>query len=123
MKMYKVTVLSTKNEEQWLEILNRLDLKDPHYLPWYLEIFEKESNRDPFMNYGGQGLLFVYGDYRNFIIFPFFKRYITSLRVSSNSVSDLYDIVSPYGYGGPLAQINDETITEELWRGFNNETA
>ncbi len=119
--MFKVTLLSTKDEKQWLEILSRLDLKDPHYLPGYLEIYQKEGNRESFMHFGGQGMLFVYGDSRNFIIYPFFKRSISYLPFSDSSVKDLYDIVSPYGYGGPLAQIEDETISEELWRGFFGE--
>ncbi|GAF84378.1 unnamed protein product, partial [marine sediment metagenome] len=116
--MSKVTLLSTKDKKQWLEILDSFELKDPYYLPGYLEIYEKVSNRESFMHFGGQGMLFVYGDSRNFIIYPFFKRSISHLPFLDNSVKDLYDIISPYGYCGPLAQIEDETISEELWRGF-----
>lgn len=116
--MFEVTLLTTRDEKQWLEILGRFELKDPHYLPGYLEIYEKESNRESFMHFGGQGMLFVYGDSRNFIIYPFFKRSLSHLPFSDSDVKDLYDIISPYGYGGPLAQIEDETISEELWRGL-----
>jgi hypothetical protein len=117
-KMLEVTLLSTKDKKQWLEILSRFDLQDPHYLPEYLEIYEKEDNRESFTHFGGQGMLFIYGDSRNFIIYPFFKRSISYLPFSDNSVKDLYDVVSPYGYGGPLVQVEDETISEELWTGF-----
>jgi len=116
--MFEVTLLPTRDKQQWLEILGRFDRKDPHYLPGYLETYEKVSNGESFMHFGGQGMLFVYGDSRNFIIYPFFKRSISCLPFSDDSVKNLYDIISPYGYGGPLAQIEDETISEELWRGF-----
>lgn len=120
--MFEVTVLSTKDKEQWLEILSRFDRKDPHYLPGYLEIYEKESKEsDTFIHFGGQGTLFIYGNSRNFIIYPFFKRSLSHLPFSENSEKKLYDIISPYGYGGPLAQIEDGTVGEELWRGLFNE--
>lgn len=119
--MFKVTLLSTEDKKQWLEILDGFELKDPHYLPGYLQVYENLSVREPFMHFGGQGILFVYGDTRNFIIYPFFKRSISDLPFADNSVKDLYDIVSPYGYGGPLGQVEDEAISEELWRGFFDE--
>ena len=116
--MFDVTLLSTKDKEQWLEILSRLDLKDPHYLPEYLEIYEKLDNRESCMHFGGEGILFVYGDSTNFIIYPFFKRSLSALPFYERGMENLFDISSPYGYGGPLAQIEDETLGEELWRGF-----
>lgn len=116
--MFEVALISCKDEKKWLEIINRLDLKDPHYLPAYLQIYENKENRQSFLNFGGQGMLFVYGDSTNFIIYPFFKRSIADLPFSELSTDGLFDIASPYGYGGPLAQIEDETFSEELWRGF-----
>lgn len=116
--MLQVVLLSTKDKKGWLEILSRFNRKDPHYLPGYLEIYEKESNTEPFMHFGGLGMLFVYGDSSNFIIYPFLKRSLSYLPFSDTSVDGLYDIVSPYGYGGPLAQVEDESVSEELWRGF-----
>ena len=72
--MPKVTILTTKDDKQWLEILNAFNLKDPHYLPKYLGIFENDTNRESFMHFSGQGCLFVYSDSSNSIIYPFFKR-------------------------------------------------
>jgi hypothetical protein len=118
LEVFKTTLLSTRDEKRWLEILSWLDLKDPHYLPQYLAIYEKESRPECFAHFGGQGMLFVYGDTRNFIIYPFFKRNISELPFADNSVKNLYDIISPYGYAGPLAQLQDETIGEELWKVF-----
>ena len=119
--MFDVTLLSTKDKEQWLEILSRFDRKDPCYLAEYVEVYEKYENRESYLHFGGRGMLFVYGDSRNFIIYPFFKRNLCDLPFVEPSIDNLFDIVSPYGYGGPLAQVEDEVVSEELWRGFFNE--
>ena len=119
--MFEVTLLHTNDKKQWLDILDGFRLKDPHYLPGYLQIYENESNNESFMHFGGEGMLFVYGDSKNFIIYPFFKRALSSLPFYERGMENLFDIASPYGYGGPLAQIEDETISEKLWRGFFSE--
>lgn len=119
--MFEVTLLHTRDKVKWLELLRGLDLKDPHYLPGYLQIYENESNRESFAHFGGEGMLFVYGDSRNFIVYPFFKRSLSNLPFYEHSAENLFDIISPYGYGGPLAQIEDKNISEELWSGFFKE--
>ena len=119
--MFEITLLHTKDEVKWLEILHDFELKDPHYLPGYLQIYENESNREPFRHFGGEGMLFVYGNSRNFIVYPFFKRSLSGLPFYEHGAGNLFDIASPYGYGGPLAQIEDETISEKLWSGYFKE--
>jgi hypothetical protein len=119
--MFEVTLLHTKDVKKWFEILDSFEFKDPHYLPGYLQIYENENNREAFMHFGGEGMLFVYGDSRNLIIYPFFKRSIADLPFYEQGMENLFDISSPYGYGGPLAQIEDKTIQDELWRGFYDE--
>jgi hypothetical protein len=114
--MLETRILSVKDNILWKSMLAKLNLKDPHYLPEYLQIYEEMSEGEPKTHFGGEGLLFFYGDNDNFIIYPFFKRPINVL--SFHSFEGLYDIISPYGYGGPLSRIKDETIGEELWRGF-----
>jgi len=116
--MFNVKILNTTNTREWLEVLGRCNLKDPCYLPQYLQIYENLENKEIFSNFGGQGVLFVYGDEKNMIIYPFFKRAISDLPFATGKFAKLFDIISPYGYGGPLAQIEDEALTEELWRGF-----
>ncbi|MCR4393757.1 MAG: hypothetical protein NUV31_05220, partial [Dehalococcoidales bacterium] len=116
--LFQARILTTEDEQEWLDILQKCKLKDPHYLPGYLKIYEKVSNPESFRHFGGQALLFVYGDSQNFIIYPFFKRSIASLPFADPSVSHLYDIVSPYGYGGPLPQIQNHSLTDSLWQGF-----
>ncbi|OGO21395.1 MAG: hypothetical protein A2144_00300 [Chloroflexi bacterium RBG_16_50_9] len=116
--MFKLIILSTNEEKQWRGLLDGYKHQSPHYLPEYLSVYENEKNRDSFSHFGGQGTLAVYGDSSNFIIYPFFVRSISNLPFSVPSTDDLHDIVSPYGYGGPLAQIEDWAIYKELWTGF-----
>jgi hypothetical protein len=112
--------LSTKDLSEWYNILDEFTLKDPHYLREYLNLFESLTNRDSYLHFGGQGIMFTYGDSRNYIIYPFFKRDISALPFANKSVG-LFDIVSPYGYGGPLAETKDDNQTDELWRDFFSE--
>ena len=116
--MFNSTFLLTWHEKQWIEVLDEFNIKDPHYLPAYLRLFESEADRTVHTHFGGNGMLFVYGDSRNHVIYPFFKRSISDIPLLGNSAAGLFDIVSPYGYGGPLAQVEDESISEELWKGF-----
>ena len=56
------------------------------------------------------------------IVYPFFQRHIASLPFlhSSQEWNDYSDIVSPYGYGGPLAHVveNDEQVRVRVWSEF-----
>jgi hypothetical protein len=116
--MFKEKILYTNDNSEWMELLNKHTCKDPCYLPKYLSIYEGLDNKDSFVNFGGKGVLYVYGDFTNYIIYPFFKRSISFLPFADDNLKKMYDIVSPYGYGGPLAQIVDQTSTEELWSQF-----
>ncbi len=93
-----------------------MDMKDPHYLPEYLNLYEKLTGEQFQEHFGGEGLLYSYGDDNNYIVYPFMKRPI--LDPELGGLSGLYDIVSPYGYGGPLARIKNTTLIEPLWKGF-----
>jgi len=114
-------ILLTKDRIQWQELLERSNLKDPSYLSGFLQVYEEATRGESRTHFGGQGFLFVYGDNDNYIVYPFFKRSIAELPFSDDSVSDLFDIASPYGFGGPLAYTKEESITEELWTGFFDE--
>jgi hypothetical protein len=118
--MFETNILSTADTLRWQEILDAFSLKDPHYLPGYLRLYEQLERGDSLLHYGGQGFLFRYGDQRNFIIYPFFKRSINMLPFASGC-NGLYDIVSPYGYGGPLSQVENEHLSDDLWKGFYTE--
>lgn len=114
--MFETSVLTTKDRAAWKECLEKVDLKDPHYLAEYLSIYEGLPEGDCRDSFGGQGFLYCYGDENNIIAYPFMKRPIADDAFAG--VSGLYDIASPYGYGGPLAHIEDKSVTDKLWTGF-----
>ena len=116
--MYKLMLLTTKDGENWHDVLSRFQLNDAYYLPEYLALFEKERNLDSFIHFGGQGFLCVYGDESNAIIYSFFKRRISDLGFSDRMVNEWYDIISPYGYCGPWMRCQDPSLAEGLWQGF-----
>ncbi len=117
-KMFEVKVLTTSDRESWYQILADAKFEDVNWLPQYLEIFETESSPSAFSNFGGQGTLFYYGDRANFVFYPFFKRKLSDLPFADHNMDALYDIVSPYGYGGPIIHLEDVNLAESTWRGF-----
>jgi hypothetical protein len=114
--LFKEKLLTTKNKSEWLSLLDNPDCQDPHYVPNYLQIYEEMDEGEPQRQFGGEGFLFVYGDHNNYIIYPFIKRPIfESKKIGSHL---LYDVSAPYGYGGPLASIQNSELLNELWANF-----
>lgn len=118
--MFETRLLTTNNVAEWNNLLKRLDCvqQDPHYLLEYLQIYERLPEGESKTHFGGEGLLFIYGDDDNFIVYPFFKRHVPTPAQHSSGIVGLYDIASPYGYGGPVAHIKDMGITDKLWKAF-----
>ena len=76
---------------------------DIYYNPNYAKLYEKNEN--------GKLEVYEYTSLYGHIVYLFLKR-----KIESQIVSDYYDIVSPYGYGGPL--IIDTTDKKKLIDGF-----
>jgi hypothetical protein len=114
--MFEEKFLTTRDKNEWLSLLKNPDCQDPHYLPNYLKIYEEMDEGEPQRQFGGEGFLFVYGDRNNYIIYPFIKRPIfESERIGPHL---LFDVSPPYGYGGPLASIQNSELSDELWANF-----
>lgn len=104
-------------------ILNTLDLSLESDVKEYKKrLLEFDTDfpffKLPFLNIFGdhsaKPKAFVFNDSlgRTQIIMPFYLR-----KVNSTSHNDVYDVISNYGYGGPLynGQLEDEVL-EEFWR-------
>jgi len=116
--MFEVKVLTTKDRDAWRKLLDNAEFSDVNWLPEYLQLFEEETSPAAYRSFGGTGILFVYGDGENFVLYPFFKRSLSVLPFANENVKGLSDIISPYGYGGPVARLKDADVTERLWLGF-----
>ena len=122
--MLEIKVLDTsKNRELWKKLVDALALKDIYFTPEYAMLFEATEGevREAF---GGEALLFFYGNEQNYIIYPFFKRKVSELpfrELLPPESQGWFDIISPYGYSGPIAYISEPKIEGELWQGFVKE--
>lgn len=108
--MYKVITSSEKQE--WDKIINLFDNKDVYYSHAYCILYELIGDGEPH--------LFFYENGReSMVCYPFIKRKIDLQR--EHSVREiLYDIVTPYGYGGPLVQNTSEQVMREFRKEFND---
>jgi len=119
--MHKIKVLSTENLEEWNSILKGLENNDIYYDANYLKIYEQSYNEFVDQAFGGRAFMFFYGDDDDFVIHIFLRREI-NLSFYENA-DQLYDIISPYGYSGPIiksTKINKEELISKFSREFNN---
>jgi len=101
-------VLGLRDKEQWRRELDYIKglRPDLHYTPEYCGLFkEAEEVR-----------LFVYKERDDAVVYPFLLRRVNLIPGLEGKLDqDLYDVTSPYGYGGPLAS---PAAGEGVWSSF-----
>jgi len=109
MEPFYPEVLTTKDVKKWNTLIGNIPQKDIYFTPEYANTIEK--------SFGYEAELFFYGNDENYIIHPFFKRKIDNLPFyDGNEV--LYDISSPWFYGGPLSFITSKSKGKKLFKNF-----
>ena len=104
MSDYEFAVLKSQNKEKWNELVENADTKDVYYTQEYCSIYEQDYDLDEINNnFCGEANLFFYGNDEEYIIMPFIKRKISRLPFFSYK-EEIYDIISPYGYTGPIGK-------------------
>ncbi len=101
-------MLGLQDREQWvLELECLKDLSpDIHYRPEYCGLFKDM----------GEARLFIYREGTASVIYPFLLRKVNLIPgLEGKLKQDLYDITTPYGYGGPLAT---PAAGEKVWSNF-----
>jgi hypothetical protein len=93
-----------EQEDIWNEILGNLNEIDCYYTFEYGNLFAKNENGKLYAAY--------YEEEKTKIFYPFLKRKIPW------SKETLYDIVTPYGYGGPFIQ-GDEEHASNFYQDFS----
>ncbi|MHB1042452.1 MAG: GNAT family N-acetyltransferase [Eubacteriales bacterium] len=89
-------LLAPVERERWLRELENLGEMKPdiHYIPEYCSLFGDS----------GEVRLFVYREGDVSVIYPFILRKVSRIPGLEGKLNrELFDITSPYGYGGPLA--------------------
>ena len=103
--------------EQWNQALKQVPGADIFYYSGYCKLFEEERKE--------QGRLFVCHQQEGDLIYPFFLRSINSLPCFRGKLSqEYYDVISPYGYGGPLCtRTGSQEVSgfEHQWLNFCRE--
>lgn len=125
MKTFHSQVLGTKGSdiEKWRTLVNNHPQGDIYFTPEFLMVFEETAGTTR-SDFGGEALLFFYGNEQNYIIHPFFKRKLSELpfySILNWESENWFDIVSPYGYSGPLAYISEPEAEGSLWQSFLKE--
>jgi Acetyltransferase (GNAT) domain len=108
-------ILDLNDKKTWHDYFNRLSRKDVYFTPEYCEIYEKNGD--------GKAQLFLYEEGENFIFYPYLLRNLNDLPYVSQVVEkygELYDITTPYGYGGPVTNVKEDTNVHPIMRRFTN---
>lgn len=93
--------------EKWDFYLNEFGKEklDIYYTKEYCRLYETDLSK---------AYLFVYKEENNIVIYPMMKTLITGYK----EVQNYYDIETPYGYGGPLANTVDKIFIGEFEQSF-----
>ena len=86
---------------KWKSICESFENIDIFFYPEYAKLFELHGDGEPF-------LFVYYHSPKDIVIYPFLKRSL--FQMHDNNIN-LFDITSPYGYGGYLR--NSETVDME----------
>jgi len=89
-------ILNLENSKEWLSLVESCEQPDLHFLPEYMKLYEEKIQ--------GKALLFISKDQdtKNLVVYPFFLRDIRKITIFSELKEEVFDIISPWYYGGPL---------------------
>jgi hypothetical protein len=107
-----VFLLGVEHAEQWNEYLRQVPQSDIYFTAEYCRIYEENGD--------GKAQLFVYHRGDQFVCYPYLLRNISILPIIArlNLDYEVYDISTPYGYGGPLTNVLDTQERLSLFREF-----
>ncbi len=108
-------IITSDDKATWDSVIGKSTKKDIYYFQAYSSLYKESENGEPH--------LFVYSNGKESnLCYPFMKRNLNSLPFLGHSTlaGDYYDIVSPYGYGGPLYDFADKQIISAFRHEFDD---
>ncbi|MDR1055979.1 MAG: GNAT family N-acetyltransferase [Prevotellaceae bacterium] len=89
-----IEIITLEQEARWIELVKSFQNYDVYYLPGYVKAFKLQGDGEP--------LLIYYNNQKLRGICVLMRRMINRKLVSQLAIGDmdLYDVVTPYGYGG-----------------------
>ncbi len=102
---YETFIIKSKNKILWNKFLNLIsdNKKDIYYLADYVNLY-KNKVCDP--------QCFIFKSQENIFFYPYIKRSIPKTKY--------YDIVTPYGYGGPITKNDDKEFSLTALNNFSD---
>lgn len=95
-----LNITTIENKEHWDNIVNEFPIKDVYYTYEYCQWDAEKEN--------GQAKLVFFENRFGRVIYPFILR-----KIEQYEKQPVYDITTPYGYGGPLV-FGDPRVLEEF---------
>ncbi|MBS3055950.1 MAG: GNAT family N-acetyltransferase [Candidatus Aenigmarchaeota archaeon] len=111
--MTEIEILTVNESKRWGELINDLPQKDIHFTSQYAQLFENYLKH--------KALLFVFKENDNVILYPFFIRKINDIEIFKDIEKEVFDIISPWYYGGPVSNITDKSREKEIFQNFTAE--
>lgn len=107
-----IDVLTSQDKEKWNRYLTQSGIRDIYYAWEYSRLFE--------LNGDGQARLFVYNWNDKLVLYPHLLRSVQELPAFRTLAMDqeYFDIITPYGYGGPVTNADDPDERTEIMRRF-----
>ncbi|UHA71970.1 lipid II:glycine glycyltransferase FemX [Paenibacillus sp. 481] len=111
----QVQILDVNSRDEWDQLIQRIPRADVYFTADYCRIYEHHLE--------GQAQLFVYRQDDDFICYPYLLRDISTLPFMDqlHFGSGAQDITTPYGYGGPICNVQQKERRAELFRQFEHE--
>jgi len=113
---YESYCLSLRDRTRWSDLVSGTPQDDIHFIPEYLVHFERHMDC--------QCRMFVFGDDESYVLYPHYIRRIATSRNRNVRHGDIFDAISPWYYGGPLARNPNPALiqgaNEELARYFKD---
>lgn len=103
-------VLSTRDENEWMDVLIHSLEYDFYHLPQYHALAEERGE--------GKAHLFVYREGAYSVAVPLLLRSIATALCHARTGEGWWDATSVYGYAGPVASHSD--VPESVMRGFRS---
>ena len=107
-----INILTIENTEDWDKCVKKIDNYDVFYLSGYLKAFQLQGSGEP--------LLIVYSDGEDYAVNAVFKRDIAEDKNFKGNLEKnrYFDLISPYGYGGFIGNVEKQTKLMKEWNDF-----
>ena len=97
---FKIISIDEIDRKKWDELVEGCDNSDIFFTRSYCLLFH-ETSTEVKREFGSNPQMFFFGNDKNYIVYPFFRREIRNLSFADflpQESSNWVDIVSPYGY-------------------------